>query len=116
MHETAIVRNMLGIVLSKQEELGYSRVAKISVCAGKMRAFDVGFMQTTFDWFAEGTPAQGAVLELEEIPIRLACTACAHECGTLQDGSIPALCPRCGAERLALVGGRELYISSLEVE
>ncbi len=67
----------------------------------------------SFELVAEGTPVEGAELEMEEIPVTGACSECGVES---QLGSFPLQCRSCGGFDLKVVGGEELLVESLELE
>jgi hydrogenase nickel incorporation protein HypA/HybF len=66
-----------------------------------------------FELLAEGTPVEGAELEIEQVPAQGRCRACGLE-GRL--GGFPLLCPECGSFDLEILEGEELSVESLELE
>jgi hydrogenase nickel incorporation protein HypA/HybF len=66
-----------------------------------------------FELVAEGTPVEGAELELENVPATGLCSDCGVE-SRLQ--SFPLQCGVCGGFDLELLSGEELFVESLELE
>ena len=65
-----------------------------------------------FDVAMRGSPAEGARLEIIDLPGRALC----HDCGeTVEIGLRLAPCPRCGGGRLMPQGGDEMRIRDMEV-
>ena len=70
-------------------------------------------VQDYFDVISQGTIAQGAVLDIQRLPVVIHCEDCS------QDSPIDrrhVRCPLCGSTHLKLIQGREFYIESLEVD
>ena len=67
----------------------------------------------SFDLAAEGTPIEGARLEIEEVPVVVFCPACGEE------RPLPGIqsfqCPVCGTPTPDVVRGRELELATMEV-
>jgi len=76
MHETLIAQQMLGLALDAAKREGAARVTRLRVRLGELEGVCAEGMQAAFDLAAEGTPAQGARLDVERVPARLACMAC----------------------------------------
>ena len=66
-----------------------------------------------FEIVARETLCEGARLERESVPARVRCTPCGRT-STLE--RLPLRCPRCGGGAVAVVGGEELEVESIEVE
>jgi hydrogenase nickel incorporation protein HypA/HybF len=67
----------------------------------------------SFDLVVQGTPVEGAELEIDEVPVTGECRACGAE-NRLE--SFPLLCNSCGSHDLEILTGEELYVESLELE
>jgi hydrogenase nickel incorporation protein HypA/HybF len=59
------------------------------------------------------TDLDGATLDLERIPVRFRCAACAHEFHPVE---FLADCPACGSTGASMIAGDELGLSFLELE
>jgi hydrogenase nickel incorporation protein HypA/HybF len=66
-----------------------------------------------FGLLAEGTPAEGAELEIVPVPVEGRCRACEKESPL---SGFPLQCPGCGGFDLEILKGEELVVDSLELE
>ncbi len=114
MHETVIAQQILRTVLAEMEQRGANACKLIEVELGQLEGLSPKDLQAAFDLEAEGTLADGAVLETTEVPATAVCPSCkAAKPFELPRGhahEIPAaVCPDCGAA-LELRGGRGFTI------
>jgi len=70
-------------------------------------------MQMAFEAMRTDTPAAGAELEIETVPLTARCGGCGWT-GEIEPYKF--LCPACSSMQMEILTGRELYIDSLEVE
>jgi hydrogenase nickel incorporation protein HypA/HybF len=71
-------------------------------------------LEFAWDLATDGTPAAGSRLEIERVPLVIACPSCDAE-RTIENGTLP-VCPVCGASSTAIVRGRELFVTAMEVD
>ena len=110
MHELAIAESIVGI--SGRHANG-RRVTKVYLKVGHLRQIVPSALKFSFELVAQGTPIEGAELEMEEIPATGSCRGCGAE-SRLE--SFPLQCGVCGGYDLGIVEGEELYVESLELE
>ena len=113
MHETAIVTGLIRIIETQAARHGSTRVSKVRVKVGRLRAVEPQQLSSCFEMFAEGTIAEGAELVIDVIGVRGRCRACQHEF------DIPRFrfeCPNCGGNDIEVTQGQELYIESFEAD
>jgi hydrogenase nickel incorporation protein HypA/HybF len=111
MHETAIVEGLMRILEQQARRHGVVGVSRVNVKVGRLRAVEPRQLVACFEMFAEGTLADGAVLAIDEVPVRAACRACGTEF------EVPRYrfeCPGCGGGDVEVIQGQELYIESFE--
>ena len=108
MHEMAITQEIVEILRARA---GERRVRRVVIEIGKLSAVEPEAVRFCFDLCAEGTPAEGAALEILEPPGRARCRACGGEvelerpfgrCG-------------CGSTDLDWISGEELKVREMEV-
>lgn len=115
MHEMALVREVIGIVLDKADEAQANRVEAVYLRIGQGRDIVTGLFDGLFEHMAKGTVAEGAELVFERVPMLTRC----DECGKLyrldvhDERSWP--CPRCGSKKYRLFSGMEFSIDRIEV-
>lgn len=113
MHEMAITQSVLNIALEAAEQAGAKRITAIRIKMGEYSDVVPVVLRDYFAVAAQGTAAQGAVLELERLPVTMRCRSC-HWQGRVDKRHIR--CPDCGGTDLKLLTGREFYVESIEAE
>ncbi|HTZ18253.1 MAG TPA: hydrogenase maturation nickel metallochaperone HypA [Dissulfurispiraceae bacterium] len=113
MHELSIAESLLEIALENCREKGFGRIGNIRVQIGKASGIMPDALLFGFDALKEGTIADQAVLEVEEVPVAGHCNSCDSEFTT--EESYVLSCPHCGGLSYVLKTGRELLITEMEV-
>jgi len=113
MHELAITQSMLDLVLEQAEKAGAREVGKINLVIGEMTGVVGRCVQFYFDFLSKGTPAEGASLSFKVIPTTAKCRNC-HKDFELKE--FDWTCPHCQSNNIEIVGGKELFVESIEVE
>jgi hydrogenase nickel incorporation protein HypA/HybF len=109
----AIVSNIFSIVDMKIKEHGVSRVIQVKLVVGDMAGVEDMTMTSCFEIFAKNTPAEGARLVIEHVPIKAQCQKCGNEFTIIRWNF---KCPDCGNMGIRIMSGKELYIESIEAE
>lgn len=110
MHELSLAASVLEIAL---RHAAGRRVTKVQLEVGALWQAAPSALTFSFEVVAQGTYAEGAVLEIAAIPIRGVC----RRCGIVNElHEFPLLCPSCGSFDLDIVAGEELLVASLELE
>jgi hydrogenase nickel incorporation protein HypA/HybF len=110
LHELSIAESVVQIASRHADG---RRVTKVYLKVGHLRQVVPSALAFSFELVAQGTPVEGAELEMEEVPVTGKCRACGAE-SRLQ--SFPLQCGQCGGFDLEIVEGEELYVESLEME
>ncbi len=110
MHELSIAGSVVQIASRHADG---RRVTKVYLKVGHLRQVVPSALAFSFELVAQGTPVEGAELEMEEVPVTGKCRACGAE-SRLQ--SFPLQCAECGGYDLEILEGEELYVESLEME
>lgn len=113
MHETAIVTELIRIIETHAARVGVSRVLRVRVKVGRLRAVEPQQLCSCFEMFAEGTVAEGAELLIDMLGVRGRCRACATE---FDVAHYHFECPACAGSDIEVIQGQELYIESFEVD
>ena len=66
MHELSLANGIIGIVKAEAEKSGFQRVLEISLKVGEYSGIVPRCLEEFFPVAAEGTPAQGAALRIDE--------------------------------------------------
>ena len=108
MHEMAITQEIVEILRARA---GERRVRRVVIEIGKLSAVEPEAVRFCFDLCAEGTPAEGAALEILEPPGRARCRACGGEVELERPFGRCA----CGSTDLDWISGEELKVREMEV-
>lgn len=109
MHELGITRNIVAIV---SEHAKGRKVTRVALDVGRLSGVMSQAIRFSFDVAAQGTPIQGARLEINDIEGRGRCRTCGAEFVTPEIFT-PCVCGSRDIERLA---GEELKIREFEFE
>ena len=113
MHELSIAQSIVDIVLQHLPKGEGVSVRSVRLRLGAMAGVVPDSLEFCFGAITEGTPLEGAALEIEHIPL----TAHCDDCG--RNGDIePTLfaCSSCGSTSLTVLSGREMQVRDIEVE
>lgn len=113
MHELSIAQSLIEAACEAAAEEGSVRVTRLQVRIGLLSGVVPQALQFSFGLAAEGTACECAVLEVEEIRVRVFCSRC-DEPRSLPDGYV-LICPVCAAPTPQIIAGRELELVSLEI-
>ena len=108
MHELAIAESVVDTVTRR---LPGAKVTCVHLGIGALSGVVPDSIRFCFDLATEGTGLEGATLEITEPPAQCRCRSCGTE---FQPDSPIVLCP-CGSADVAVLGGEELKILSVQV-
>ncbi len=113
MHEMSLAESVLGIIEDAAAAQGFTQVKAVVLEIGQLAAVEVEAMRFCFDAVMRDTLADGARLEIVEVPGAGWCRDC--------ETQVPMndrldICPHCGGAHLQPSGGLELKVKELEVE
>ena len=113
MHEMTVAHGLLTIIEDQAKTHGIARVTRVRLKIGRLRGLETRQLRAAFEVLAEGSIAEGAPLEVDEVTARARCNACGTE-WRLPDYRFE--CPACGATDAEILEGRELHINSFDGE
>ena len=108
MHELGIAEEVVAIVGARA---GTARVRRVVLEVGRLTAVLPDAVRFCFDLCCQGTPLEGAELEIVEIPGRARC----RQCGSEQLLDRPFGRCGCGNTDLDWLAGEELRIKEMEL-
>ncbi len=112
MHEAGIAQEIIRAALSAAPGREGLRILRVNVVVGSLSSVDPSSLRFAFEVLsAESEAMRGAELEIEETRPSCACKAC----GAGPFESVPFSCPACGSADMAVTGGDDLLIESIEV-
>jgi hydrogenase nickel incorporation protein HypA/HybF len=113
MHEMGLVQNIFDIVLKTAEQNGITKVLRINIRAGQLRAIVPKQLQFCFEILSKESPiVEGAQLVIETLPVKGKCKSCEHEFPVEEYRFV---CPECKHEDIDVLQGMELLVSNIEV-
>jgi len=113
MHELSIMDSALDLALNQAQKAGANRIYVLRLRIGALSGVVPDALQFAFEALTPGTLAEGAALDIENIPARFWCGACSRE---FQSDDFFAECPGCHQPSGELRAGREMELASMEIE
>jgi hydrogenase nickel incorporation protein HypA/HybF len=114
MHELSIALSVLDIVRTAAAESGLASVTLVRLRIGRASGVQPESLRFAFDCSKSDTPAAGAALEIEEVPVGGHCDSCGGDF-TNPEPYVLA-CPLCGGTSFRITAGDELHVLDLEGE
>ncbi len=112
MHELSLAESVIDLVEASRREHAFVRVHVVRLAVGALAAVEPEALDFAFASVASGTCAQGARLEIVEVPGQGECSRCGIR-GPMEE--LVAVCAACGGP-MAVVAGRDLRVLDLDVE
>jgi len=112
MHEMSLCESVLEILEQSAREEAFSSVKKVWLEIGVLSCAAPEAMRFSFDIVMKGTLAEGAGLEIIQVPALARCDQCSQDVEVTSRGEP---CPVCGSERLDIRGGDQIRVKELEV-
>ena len=113
LHELSITQSILSIALEKAGEAEAKRISKINIVTGELSGIVDDCLEFHLDFLTKDTIAAGATLSFNHPPTQLRCRKCSR---VFIPDDANWTCPDCEAQAVEIIGGRECYVESIEVE
>ncbi|OZA00883.1 MAG: hydrogenase maturation nickel metallochaperone HypA [Rhodobacterales bacterium 17-64-5] len=112
MHEMSLVESIRSIVEDQAQAHGFVQVTRLRLEIGRFAGVEKAALEFAFDVVMRGSVAEGARLEMIDLPGQAMCYDCLKMI-EINDRFDP--CPLCGGGRLLPEGGDEMRIRDMEV-
>ncbi len=112
MHEMSLCEGIRRVVDQAAAAPEIERVTRVRVEIGQFAGVEKDALTFAWDVVMRGSKAEGAALEMIDLPGRAMCLDCMK---TVNIGDRFDLCPDCGNERLLPEAGTEMRIKDMEV-
>lgn len=112
MHEVGLMQQAVNIALTHAKDAGADRIDAIRMRVGALSGVVPDSLAFAFEIAAQGTIAQDAVLDIEDVPVTCYCAQCRRE---FTPDDIVYMCPACGRLSADIRAGREFTVSSIEI-
>lgn len=112
MHEMSLCEGIRQVIEDQARAHDVKAVKRVRVEIGRFSGVEKPALEFAFDVVMRGSVAEGATLEMIDLPGRAMCYDCVKE---VEIGDRLAPCPDCGGGKLMPVSGDEMRIKDLEV-
>lgn len=113
MHEMSLCEGVLQVLESEAQKQGFSRVKTVWLEIGALSGVEIDAMRFGFDAVTRNSLADGAALEIIQVPGTAWCMQCCKAVNVAQRFDE---CPECGSYQLQVTDGEQMRIKELEVE
>jgi hydrogenase nickel incorporation protein HypA/HybF len=113
MHELSIAENIIEISEASARAQNSGKIRTIKLRLGAFTTIVSEALQFSFEIARQGTLAEDATLEIENVPMVVRCGACGRTAEPSRE--ICLICPECGAS-LEVISGDEMQIEYIEVD
>ncbi len=122
MHDVTAAQRIATTVLQAAREQGAERVERIDLALGAMTMLDPESLAFWLEQILRGTVAEGAEVEVEQLPLRVRCKDCAWE-GEVEVPDDPIYhlmpfapkCAVCGSDEIEVLGGDACVVRRIRV-
>jgi len=112
VHESAIAKRVLSVVLDRAAAESASRVVAVRGRVAESESLSKESLAFHFAAHARGTIAEGASLKMELSEVRVQCDACGT---TYMPEHHVRICPRCNGPEGRLTGEEGVWIEDVDV-
>lgn len=113
MHELSLAQGILRLALRAAENGRARRIVTVYVKTGAYSGVVPSYLDECFALLSRGTAAEGASVQVEEVPVVVRCQRCGGE-GQIDRAEV--CCPHCGSSDIRMLHGRECYVDRIEAE
>jgi len=113
MHELSLAQRITEIVRESVKDEPLSTVRTISIAVGELANVNAESLMFAFEALVDGTDLQDASLNITSVPVEILCLSC-DKLSTLNDFIFQ--CVHCGSTSTDVCRGRELDVTSIEVD
>jgi hydrogenase nickel incorporation protein HypA/HybF len=113
MHEMALAEGVIQLVEETAQREQAQRVKLVVLEIGQLSSVEPEALKFCFQAVARGSIAEGAALEIVEVPGLGWCLACAE---TVPMKELYGACPKCGSYQMQATGGTEMRVKEIEID
>lgn len=110
MHELSLCHSIIGIVDRARRDRA---VSVVHLQVGHLRQVVPETLRYCWTLVTEATPLAGSVLEIDHVPVRLACGACGAE--TEVEHALVLTCRACESGQVTPVTGEEFLVTTIDL-
>ena len=114
MHELSIVEALIEQAQRELTRAGQrGKVVRLELGIGRLSGVNSDSVRFAFDLLAPGTRVEGAEIVIREPKAVCRCRACNAR---VEIENLVVHCPQCDSDDIAIEGGRDLMLQSIDVE
>lgn len=113
MHEMSLCESILGVIEKQAVAQSFSKVNRVRLEIGALAGVEVEALRFSFDVVTRDSLADGAKLDIIDLPAVGWCLPCAKSVTVAQRYDA---CPDCGSFQIQITSGDELRIKDMEVD
>jgi len=113
VHEMSIAEGIIQVLEDQARTQQYTKVKAVWLEIGPLAAIETEALRFCFDAVTRNSLAEGAKLEIIELPAHGWCLGCSEQIEIRQRYDS---CPLCGSYQVQITSGEEMRIKELEVE
>lgn len=113
MHEMSLAEGVLQLVEDTARREGAARVKTVVLEIGRLSSVEPEALRFCFEAVIRGSLAQGAALEIIDLPGAGLCMTCG---ATVPLEEIYGACPHCGSYQVQATAGTEMRVKEIEIE
>jgi len=113
MHEMSLAEGVLQLVEETARREGAKRVKLVVLEIGRLSSVAPEALRFCFDMVVHGSLADGAALEMVDVPGEGWCSSCAV---AVPMAELYGSCPACGGHHVRVTGGRDMRVREIEIE
>ena len=113
MHEMSLAEGVLQLVEETARREGAAQVKTVVLEIGRLSSVEPEALRFCFEAVTRGSLADGATLEILDVPGAGLCIACGQ---TVALEEIYGACPACGSHQVQATAGTEMRVKEIEIE
>jgi len=113
MHEVSLCESILDILKETAAKEGATKVTSVRLRIGEMAGVVDDSLRFAFEIVTKGTLAEGAKLDIEDVPLTARCRSCGREFHIV---GYAFSCKHCDSPEIEVVSGREMTIEDIDLE
>ena len=113
MHEMSLAEGIVQLIEETAAAQGFSRARTVFIEIGRLSSVEPEALAFCFGAATRGTLAEGARLEIVDVPGAGLCQACGRE---VEVAALYDPCPHCGDYQVRVIAGTEMRVKELEVD
>ena len=115
MHEMALTRNVVDMVVEAAEAAGAAEVRAVHLTIGYMRDIVEDIFERCFAYLARDTVAEKAELVITRVPFTVRCNKCDYVYHIDVYDENTWTCSGCGEKDYKLNSGMEFFVNNIEI-